>query len=166
MTARALRLLGLCALLGVGAAACGDGGSHAAASAGRYELDRPDYARRLAAEHLETKDGKPRKGIDAKKRAEIQGACVAKARAIKLSLELRADGAFMARFVDARGEQRLGGQWSQAGAEVTFQTTAVPGGRVTSIPVVRAERTPEGLTFGGAVSGWVVPHAFFLRKVE
>lgn len=136
------------------------------AAAGRYELDRADYARKLAAEHLEKADGTERTDVDAATRDAILRASAERARAIRLYLELRADGAFMARYVDAGGEQRLGGTWSQTGAAVTFRTTQIPGGRVDSIPDVTATSTADGLAFGGGKSGFVVPHAFVMRKVD
>ena len=146
-------------------AACGDGPA-AAPAAGRYELDRMDYARRLAAEHLHGKDGTPRTDITPEKSGEIRQAALARARALQLRLELRGDGAFMAQFIGAAGEQRLGGTWSQDGEVVVFRTSAVPGGRVTSIPDVQARRTAEGLVFDEAASGFVVPRAFVMRKVD
>ena len=147
-------------------AACGDGDAAGPPAAGRYALDRLDFAKRLADEHLTRKDGTDRKDVTEERRATIRKNAVAQARGIRLDLELRADGAFLARFTDASGEQRFGGAWSRSGDEITFRTTSIPGGRVTTIPDVRARRTPEGLLFDGGVSGFVVPHAFLLREVD
>ena len=157
-----LLLLALAAIV----PACGDGDGSARDAAGRYELDRMDYARKLAAALLETKDGKPREGVTPKRRADVRKAAVEKARGIQLALELREDGAFMATVTDAGGEQRLGGTWTQDGKRVTFRTTAIPGGRVTTIPDVTARITAEGLEFDAEVSGFVVPHAFRVQRVD
>lgn len=146
-------------------AGCGDG-SDAPPAAGRYELDRADYAHRLAAEHLLDENGRPRTDVAGAKRSEILAAVEKRAAALELYLELREDGAFMARLVDPQGEQRLGGTWSQDGEVVVFRTTAIPGGRVTTIPDVRARRTGTGLAFDEEVSGFVVPQAFVMRKVD
>ncbi len=146
--------------------ACGEGDGGAAPAAGRYALDRMDFARKLADEHLKHEDGSDRKNIGPDRLEQIRTNAVAKARSIQLELELRADGAFMARFTDASGEQRFGGTWTQDGEAVTFRTTSIPGGRVTTIPDVRARRTADGLAFDGKVSGFVVPHAFLLRPVD
>ena len=151
--------------LGVLLAGCGDGDAAVADAAGRYQLDQMDFARRLAGEHL-LKNGKPRDDVSEEHKVEVRKAAVDRARSIRLELELRDDGAFMARLIDAKGEQRLGGTWSQDGADVLFRTTAIPGGRVTNIPDVTAKRTEAGLLFSGDVSGFVVPHAFQMRKVE
>lgn len=147
-------------------AACGDADTGGPPAVGRYALDRMDFARKLADEHLLTKDGKARADVTPERRAEVRKNALAQARAIQLDLELRADGAFLARFTDASGEQRFGGAWSRTGDEIAFRTTSIPGGRVTTIPDVRARRTAQGLLFDGATSGFVVPHAFLLRSVD
>ncbi len=165
MTRRvAIGRLGAALLLALGLlAACGDGADGVAAAAGRYRLDQPHYARALMAERLAAaKAGTP---LSAAARTALQRACVAQARAVTLTLELRADGAFLARYAYGKTSQRLAGTWTQAGAVVSFATTSAPAGRVTTVAPVKAKQTAEGLLFGGDLSGWAVPHAFLMRPV-
>lgn len=166
MTGLPVRAVLVLAVVALVLGACGDGDRTAPPAAGRYALDRMDFARKLADAHLKHEDGSDRKNIGPDRLEQIRTNAVAKARSIQLELELRADGAFMARFTDASGEQRFGGTWTQDGEAVTFRTTSIPGGRVTTIPDVRARRTADGLAFDDKVSGFVVPHAFLLRPVD
>ena len=158
------RFVAVVGVLALGAlAGCGDGGDGAAAAAGRYRLDQPHFARALMAERMAaTKNAPP---LTAAARSALQRACVTQARAVTLTLELRADGAFLARYAYGKTTQRLAGTWTQAGAVVSFATTSAPTGRVTTVPSVKAKQTAEGLLFGGDLSGWAVPHAFLMRPV-
>ncbi|MDA1194743.1 MAG: hypothetical protein O2894_06125 [Planctomycetota bacterium] len=138
---------------------CGADPTSAGAASGRYALDRAEYARRLIAERLESKPAE----------AELDGiraACVARARALMLDLELRPDGAFLARFMDGEQEQRLAGQWEQDGALVSFHTTQAPDGRVTTMASVYATYGSDGLEFKRDTTGFSVPHGFLLRRRE
>jgi len=155
---RRATLLGAACLLLLSACA---GEEADAPAAGHYRLDQQHYARRLVAERLEASAAPT-----PKQRRVIQDACIEQAKVTALSLELRADGAFLAQYASGKAKQRLAGSWEQAGSVVTFTTTQAPGGRVTTVPPVRAKRTAEGLLFGGDLSGWAVPHEFLLRRVE
>jgi hypothetical protein len=152
-------------LLCLGLSGCGEDAPDAPPAAGRYALDREDFARRLAAERLD-QISKVTKVIPLARRREVQETAIKQARALALSVELRADGAFLARYGAGKTAQRLAGSWTQRGATVAFETTQAPGGRVATVAPVEARRTADGLLFDKDASGWAVPHAFLLRRVE
>lgn len=141
----------------------GCGGDGPGDATGRYELDRPAYARELVVEALAARA--PNRPADPEAMETLRRACVERARSIHLTLELRGDGAFVARYRDEAGEQSMGGTWTTEGAMLVFRTTRIPGGRVRDLPVVRARLEDGVLVFERQADGWAVPQPFRLRRV-